>query len=103
MEEGTEAKANKAMLNAAIERIGQREYDGSRRRQPRVNLTRMNTLSIKRGQTVTLHHCVAPPSEMFGLLYGFYEYLTRKDEHKVVVLGLDSAGKSVCLSIKNHH
>ena len=32
---------------------------------------------------------------MFGLLYGFYEYLTRKDEHKVVVLGLDSAGKSV--------
>jgi len=34
---------------------------------------------------------------MFSLLFGFWQYLFRKVEHKVVILGLDSSGKTTVL------
>ena len=32
---------------------------------------------------------------MFHLLSGYYNYLFRKDEYYVLIIGLDNAGKSV--------
>ncbi len=32
---------------------------------------------------------------MYNLLSGLYEYLTRKEEFGVLILGLDGAGKTV--------
>mmetsp|Transcript_12816 Transcript_12816/g.17671 ORF Transcript_12816/g.17671 Transcript_12816/m.17671 type:complete len:202 (+) Transcript_12816:43-648(+) len=34
---------------------------------------------------------------MFGLFYGFYQYLFNKPEYKVLVLGVDNAGKTAFL------
>ncbi|XP_065321953.1 ADP-ribosylation factor-related protein 1-like isoform X2 [Gordionus sp. m RMFG-2023] len=34
---------------------------------------------------------------MFSLFYGFYKYLTKKDEYFVLILGLDNAGKTTYL------
>ncbi|PRP85621.1 hypothetical protein PROFUN_06410 [Planoprotostelium fungivorum] len=34
---------------------------------------------------------------MFGLLYGFYEHFTKKTEHHVITLGLDSVGKTALM------
>ena len=34
---------------------------------------------------------------MFSLLYGFYEYLTHKEEVHILVIGLDRAGKTTLL------
>ena len=34
---------------------------------------------------------------MFSLLYGLLDYLFRKDEHRILVLGLDRAGKTTFL------
>ena len=34
---------------------------------------------------------------MFSLLYGFWEYLTRKEELRILILGLDKAGRSSIL------
>ncbi|XP_055371358.1 ADP-ribosylation factor-related protein 1 [Condylostylus longicornis] len=34
---------------------------------------------------------------MYTLLYGFYKYLTRKEEYCVLILGLDNAGKTTYL------
>lgn len=31
---------------------------------------------------------------MFSLLYGFWEYIVRKEELRVLILGLDKAGKT---------
>ena len=33
---------------------------------------------------------------MFSLLYGFWEYLSRKEEIRVLILGLDKAGARHC-------
>lgn len=30
---------------------------------------------------------------MFSLLYGFWEYLSRKEELRILILGLDKSGK----------
>lgn len=35
---------------------------------------------------------------MYTLLYGFYKYLTQKDEFCVLILGLDNAGKTVIIN-----
>jgi ADP-ribosylation factor related protein 1 len=32
---------------------------------------------------------------MYHLLKGFHEYLTRKEEFSVIIIGLDGAGKTV--------
>lgn len=32
---------------------------------------------------------------MFSLMYGFYEYMFQKPEYKVLMIGLDNAGKTV--------
>lgn len=32
---------------------------------------------------------------MFGLLYGFWQYMFKKTEFYVLILGLDRAGKTV--------
>jgi ADP-ribosylation factor related protein 1 len=32
---------------------------------------------------------------MFSLLYGLYQYLFSKPEYNVLIIGLDSAGKTV--------
>lgn len=32
---------------------------------------------------------------MYTLLSGFYNYLTRKEEYYVLIIGLDNAGKTV--------
>lgn len=34
---------------------------------------------------------------MYTLLSGFYNYLTRKEEYYVLIIGLDNAGKTVSL------
>ena len=34
---------------------------------------------------------------MFSLLYGIYEYLQRKAEVRLLLVGLDKAGKTSCL------
>ena len=34
---------------------------------------------------------------MFSLLYGLWEYLLRKDELRLLILGLDKAGKTTLL------
>lgn len=34
---------------------------------------------------------------MFSLLYGFYEYLFRKAEYRILILGVDKAGKTTLL------
>ncbi len=34
---------------------------------------------------------------MFGLLYGLYQSFTKKREHRVLLLGLDNAGKTTTL------
>lgn len=31
---------------------------------------------------------------MFSLLYGFFEYIFRKDEFHILILGVDKAGKT---------
>jgi ADP-ribosylation factor related protein 1 len=31
---------------------------------------------------------------MFSLLYGFWEYVSRKEELRILILGLDKAGAS---------
>ena len=31
---------------------------------------------------------------MFSLFYGFFEYLFRRDEYHILILGLDKAGKT---------
>lgn len=36
---------------------------------------------------------------MYHLLSGLYEYLTRKEEFGVLILGLDGAGKTVSFSM----
>lgn len=38
---------------------------------------------------------------MYSLLYGFYKYLTQKDEFCVLILGLDNAGKTVSIRVLN--
>lgn len=38
---------------------------------------------------------------MYSLLYGFYKYLTQKDEFCVLILGLDNAGKTVSINMLN--
>ena len=35
--------------------------------------------------------------EMFSLLYGLWEYVFRKEELRVLILGLDKAGKTTLL------
>jgi ADP-ribosylation factor related protein 1 len=32
---------------------------------------------------------------MFSLLHGLYKYISRKEEYRVIILGLDNAGKTV--------
>lgn len=32
---------------------------------------------------------------MFSLLYGFWEYLSRKEELRILILGLDKSGMSI--------
>lgn len=39
----------------------------------------------------------ASPRGMFSLLYGIYEYLQRKAEVRLLLVGLDKAGKTSCL------
>ena len=34
---------------------------------------------------------------MFSLFYGFYEYMTRKEEFHILIIGLDKAGKTTVL------
>lgn len=34
---------------------------------------------------------------MFSLLYGFWEYMFRKEEYRVLILGIDKAGKTTLL------
>lgn len=34
---------------------------------------------------------------MYSLVYGFYKHMVQKDEFCVLILGLDNAGKTVCL------
>lgn len=34
---------------------------------------------------------------MFSLLYGFWKYLFQKDEYRILILGLNNAGKSTFL------
>lgn len=38
---------------------------------------------------------------MYTLLHGFYKYVVKKDEFCVLILGLDNAGKTVSLTLKN--
>ena len=37
------------------------------------------------------------PASMFSLLYGFFEYITKKEELRILMLGLDKAGMTACL------
>lgn len=37
-------------------------------------------------------------SYMYHLLKGLHEYLTRKEEFSVIIIGLDAAGKTVCIA-----
>lgn len=41
------------------------------------------------------HHLIT--NGMFSLAYGFYEYVTQREELRVLVLGLDGAGKTCAL------
>lgn len=38
---------------------------------------------------------------MYTLLSGFYNYITRKEEYYVLIIGLDNAGKTVSLFEKD--
>ena len=35
---------------------------------------------------------------MFSLLYGFYEYFFQKPSYKILIIGVDNAGKTVSVS-----
>lgn len=34
---------------------------------------------------------------MFSLIYGFYEYMFQKPSYKILIIGVDNAGKTVLL------
>ena len=36
---------------------------------------------------------------MFGLFYGFWQLLFRKDEYNILILGVDGAGKTSVLTM----
>lgn len=36
---------------------------------------------------------------MFSLLYGFYEYMFQKPTYKILIIGVDNAGKTVSIRL----